>query len=86
MRYGVPIAAVIAVIAVIAIIQVIRLWPGTQSRGKADAKAARYCTKHVIVKSLIPGGPDRLSWVYGPHRTEGNACDGPEHHRKSGYW
>jgi hypothetical protein len=41
------------------------------------------CTKHVIVKSMIPGGPDRLTWVYGPHRTPGNACDGPQHRRKT---
>jgi hypothetical protein len=42
------------------------------------AKPPRYCTKHRIVKR-IPGGPDSLVWVYGPHRTQGNACDGPEH-------
>jgi hypothetical protein len=50
------------------------------------AKAARYCTKHVITSSPVPGGPDHLSWVYGSHRTQGNACDGPEHRRTSGWW
>jgi hypothetical protein len=49
------------------------------------AKAARYCTKHRVVRRG-PGGPDRLVWVYGVHRTPGNACDGPEHHRASWWW
>ena len=52
----------------------------------AKAKRARYCTKHVIRKSMIPGGPEQLVWLYGPHRSHGNACDGPEHMRKSGWW
>jgi hypothetical protein len=47
----------------------------------------QYCTKHMIVSSRIPGGPDHMSWVYGvQHRTLGNACDGPKHHRGSGWW
>jgi hypothetical protein len=49
------------------------------------AKGERYCTKHAIVQRL-PGGPDRLVWVFGPHRTPGNACDGPEHWRKAWRW
>lgn len=59
-----------------------------QAQGKPPSTgvAERYCTKHVITKSMIPGGPDHLSWVYGPHRTPGNQCDGPEHRRKSGWW
>jgi hypothetical protein len=50
------------------------------------AEAARYCTKHVITSSMITGGPDHMSWVYGGHRTRGNDCDGPEHRRASGWW
>jgi hypothetical protein len=51
------------------------------------AKQARYCTKHQIAKP-IPGGPEHLVWVYGPHRTTGNQCDGPEHRRAAlgGWW
>ena len=40
----------------------------------------RYCTKHRVGVSPW-GGPDRMYWVYGTHRTPGNACDGPEHRR-----
>jgi hypothetical protein len=43
------------------------------------------CTKHQLVK-MIPGGPERLVWVYGVHRTKGNACDGATHQRGSGWW
>jgi hypothetical protein len=52
------------------------------ARGRA--RAARYCTKHVV-KSL-PGGPDSLHWVYGTHRTPGNECDGPAHQRAPWWW
>jgi hypothetical protein len=44
------------------------------------------CTKHVIVKSLLPGGPEHMQWLYGRHRTRGNACDGGKHNRKGGWW
>jgi hypothetical protein len=54
--------------------------------GKGKAKQARYCTKHVLTQSPIPGGPERLTWVYGNHRTRGNACDGAEHRRRSAWW
>jgi hypothetical protein len=47
----------------------------------ADARRARYCTKHVLGQP-IPGGPERLVWVLQPHRTAGNACDGPLHRRQ----
>jgi hypothetical protein len=57
-----------------------------QNTAKGKANAAHYCTKHVIRKSMAPGGPERLVWVYGPHRTQGNQCDGPEHKRVSGWW
>lgn len=42
------------------------------------------CTKHQVVKP-IPGGPDHLVWVYGVHRTQGNACDGAKHQRGSAW-
>lgn len=44
------------------------------------------CTKHMIIRSRIPGGPDHRAWVYGKHRTPGNACDGGIHRRKGGWW
>jgi hypothetical protein len=56
------------------------------ARERLQASREQYCTKHTIVSSRIPGGPDRLVWVYGPHRTRGNDCDGPEHRRSSGWW
>jgi len=52
---------------------------------KAQARERRQCTKHVITYGAF-GGPDHLEWVYGPHRTQGNACDGPEHQRKTAWW
>jgi hypothetical protein len=52
---------------------------------KGQAKAARTCTKHWIASSVIPGGPDQMKWRYGAHRTRGNACDGTEHERTSGW-
>lgn len=51
-----------------------------------QGKHGQVCTKHVIRKSAIPGGPERLVWVYGVHRTQGNACDGAEHKRVGGIW
>jgi hypothetical protein len=45
----------------------------------------RVCTKHVIKTSFL-GGPERLVWMYGPHRTPGNQCDGPEHGRMPNWW
>ncbi len=56
-------------------------------RTPRPSRPARYCTKHVIVKSMIPGGPERLVWVYGGvFRTPGNACDGPGRRRGTGWW
>lgn len=54
---------------------------------KRQAVIARQCTKHMITRP-IPGGPEHLVWVYGPHRTKGNKCDGPEHKRAmlGGWW
>lgn len=43
------------------------------------------CTKHVVLTGAF-GGPDRTVWVYGPHRTPGNACDGDFHIRKTAWW
>jgi hypothetical protein len=57
----------------------------THGPGLRSKSAPRYCTKHVIVQ-LGPGGPDQVRWVYGPHRTRGNDCDGPEHRRSSWWW
>lgn len=45
----------------------------------------RYCTKHVV-KVYVPGGPEHLTWVYGTHRTPGNACDGPCHRHVPWFW
>jgi len=73
---------VIIALAVV-VIGVCQVAYAVSERGRA--KAARTCTKHWIVGSLIPGGPDRLRWRYGAHRTAGNACDGPEHERTSGW-
>lgn len=50
------------------------------------AARARYCTKHAIQKPMIPGGPERMVWVNGTHRTPGNGCDGPEHRRVTSWW
>jgi len=58
---------------------------GARNTPAGKAKAARYCTKHMILGSRIPGGPDHLTWVYGPHRTPGNTCDGPEHRCGTGW-
>ena len=74
----------IAALIIVIIGTIIALAHGQSSAGKA--KQACYCTKHVIKKSMIPGGPDQRVWVYGPHRTQGNACDGPEHKRVTGWW
>jgi hypothetical protein len=52
-----------------------------QPQKARSARAARYCTKHMIVTTPL-GGPERLIWVLGQHRTRGNACDGPEHRRQ----
>ena len=60
-----------------------------ENKRRAQARrAARsvYCTKHQIRKSMVPGGPDRMVWVYGPHRTQGNQCDGTEHRRVTAWW
>lgn len=76
--------SVIAAIVIMAVILIIGVARAQTPAGKA--KAVRYCTKHVIRKSMIPGGPERLVWVYGSHRTQGNACDGPEHRRVTGWW
>jgi hypothetical protein len=70
----------VAFLALVIVGAIARLVPGAHRD-----RAARYCTKHVIVRQG-PGGPDVLRWVYGPHRTQGNACDGPEHQRAPGLW
>ena len=44
-------------------------------------RAASYGTRHMIVTTPL-GGPERLIWVLGQHRTQGNARDGPEHRRQ----
>jgi hypothetical protein len=55
--------------------------PGAQAARARKRQAERqYCTKHVL--QSFAGGPERLSWVYGQHRTRGNQCDGPEHRRQ----
>jgi hypothetical protein len=72
---------------------VLSAWYRTTPAGKkmvADNKARRaaapqYCTKHQVVQQG-PGGPDKLVWVYGTHRTPGNACDGTEHQRGVWWW
>ena len=75
---------VIAALIIFIIIFIIALAHAQSPAGKA--KQARYCTKHHIKKSMVPGGPDQMVWVYGAHRTPGNACDGPEHKRVTGWW
>lgn len=61
-----------------------------QQRRKHAHIPARFsdltCTKHAIVKSIIPGGPDHRAWIYGPHRTRGNACDGGKHIRRTPWY
>jgi hypothetical protein len=47
---------------------------------------SQVCTKHVILKSWLPGGPDRFVPRYGRHRTPGSQCDGGKHERKSPWW
>jgi len=83
MTYWIIALTIGLVFAIIMIIRTAHRIPGTLARNAE--KNARYCTKHVIHKSMIPGGPDTLDWVYGPHRTPGNACDGQEHIRKTGW-
>ena len=59
-------------------------WKNRKPRGARPPRVRHdYCTKHQIVAGWA-GGPDRLVWVYGPHRTPGNACDGAEHRRSLG--
>lgn len=66
---------------------------GTVMRGMSFAERApmleaereRFCTKHVIRKPVIPGGPETVVWLYGTHRTQGNRCDGPVHRRVPGW-
>jgi hypothetical protein len=85
----IPIAAVaVLIIAILGLVAHAAQTPEQKARQKAarKAEAARYCTKHVITSSPLPGGPDHMSWVYGGHRTRGNACDGPEHRRTSSWW
>jgi hypothetical protein len=76
------------VIVIMVVITCVMLPIGfAHSRSPAGkAKAARYCTKHQIVKPWIAGGPERLTWKYGDHRTPGNECDGPEHERVTPWW
>ena len=50
----------------------------------AGPRKPRYCTKHVVVRQG-PFGPDRVKWLYGPHRTQGNACDGALH-KRAAWW
>lgn len=52
---------------------------------KGQERQRRQCTKHVITTGAF-GGPDKLEWVYGPHKTPGNECDGTEHARKTAWW
>jgi hypothetical protein len=80
----IPIAAVaVIIIAILGLIVHANQPPERKAARKAEA--AKYCTKHVTVSSPLPGGPDHTSWVYGGHRTKGNACDGPEHRRVSSW-
>jgi hypothetical protein len=83
-----PIAGTIAIIAVFAVMIIGFAIDYTRHEGRDPARRARaqrYCTKHVIRKGVM-GGPERLVWVYGAHRTPGNQCDGPEHRSASPYW
>jgi hypothetical protein len=73
-------------IAVIGIVISLLGFAASMSPAGRAKQAERYCTKHAIRRPFIPGGPERLVWVYGPHRTQGNACDGPEHRRVTAYW
>jgi len=77
-------SAIVIGIIILAVVLVVASIYRLSAAGKA--KAARLCTKHVIRKSMVPGGPEQLVWSYGPHRTPGNQCDGPEHQRVSGWW
>jgi hypothetical protein len=80
MTVGVVIVVILLSLCVGAMVQ------SFTKKGKAQAaKTAHICTKHRVVK-YVPGGPDHLVWVYGPHRTPGNACDGTEHQRAPAWW
>jgi hypothetical protein len=68
---------------VITIIVVVFIGLVQNSNPDVQAKQRRTCTKHVIRTSSW--GPDRMVWQYGPHRTPGNQCDGPEH-KRVGIW
>ena len=58
----------------------------SRQRQDGEIPPGSYCTKHVIRKPMAPGGPERMVWVYGTHRTQGNQCDGGLHRRVSGWW
>lgn len=75
----------IMIIAGIIVVVMLFIAGARNNTPAGKAKAARYCRKHMILRSRIPGGPDHLTWVYGPHRTPGNTCDGPEHRRGTGW-
>jgi hypothetical protein len=77
----------IMVIAVIGVALFVIACAARTSTPTGKAREARYCTKHKIAQPL-PGGPEHLVWVLGPHRTKGNKCDGAEHRRArlGGWW
>ncbi len=80
-------AALAGLAAFFMILVILAATGAAMARPKARRQARpRYCTKHVIRKPVIPGGPEHLAWVHGPHRTPGNACDGDEHRRRTGWW
>lgn len=88
MGEAVSVAPWIVAAVVIAALLIVRVaCPSVFARKpRPPAPVPRYCTKHVLRQSMIPGGPERLVWQYGVHRTRGNACDGREHQRVSGWW
>ena len=77
----------IIAIAVAGVVLIVIIGAVRDSSVKGKARAARFCTKHMIAHP-IPGGPERLVWVYGQHRSKGNRCDGPENRRAplGGLW